>query len=356
MAKSLIARFTFHPWLRRFTTTYCNMFPDCKTALELKNEVDSLSVTDDSTDLLDLFLDSFSHCHKELKERKAEIIADPKCQFMHYLELSHVWGKASKEQRDAVWKGLIGGWLIVEIVIRIPPAVMIGLESEVRMHMKATDGKVPTFDKDRFKRSAGAILEGMSDGDVVKLTQFFWEFIISPDSPIKDVIPVEFHHWIDSGLDLVKTPEGQEMLLGHVNPAIRHLTAGIDEEALETGDGTADAPDVPETVERKRSPGPTAEQIAKARTERSRLLGRIVDMFANSIGDNAESIRMMLHSSTSPSETLAKMFGALVRNFATPGFLGSFARKRTPEEVKEEEDAEMLSLFGSSFLSTERKG
>ena len=326
MAKVMIARMMFNPYMKRFLNEYCDNFPQCEhTRKQLKQVMDDYgSDPEYETHIMDLFLNSFVPFEKQLKRRDLALLAEEKCEFLHHMEINRIWTPTlDEEAKNHIWDYLIGAYLIVEILVRVPAHVMQEIEGMMKRHY--THVLNDEFDKAAFREAAERILLTLDDKEIECMTNYMWEFVTSDSTPIYVMIPEKYRDMAGHVFSTVKTEEGRKLFLDQLNPVITEIKARVGDTELDAHYG--DSP------EKKLSP----EQEKK---EKARVISHVLDVMTELIAKNKDAIKNIM---TNPVESMQILL--------TQAIIPSLTRRRqaktkSPEELKRLRELEDRELFG----------
>lgn len=384
MARNLIAQCTFNPFMRKFLTRYLTWFPSCAPARDLLRVLEDLSGADaDHCAILDMFLESMAPHEKALKQKDSKLFFKEECEFLRYLELSRIWQQKPEltaERKTEIWKGLTGAYLVVEILVRIPPPIMAQLEDVLRRNYSTISEDRP-FDEKQFETTAQEILLSLQDRDIKRITKFFWEFCTCDFTPIMDLIPVEYHVQTGAVLDICRSPESKQFLLSKIGPVIEDIKDKVgpsgdldrfeegaeslfdDEDDEDDGEGDdeddeddydddekdfKEGKDARESKEEKLS---DAEAL-KVKTERARILTHVVKVFSGAISKNRDRIKdMMANPAANMGHLLASLTSSFV-GFVSRSSSSSAPAPKTKEELKRERERDDVELFGSTLFAS----
>jgi hypothetical protein len=361
MALQFLSRAIWNSYIHTFITQYCDNFPElthANTVLKdtltklleknLKMQMREVSASDDEksdpeTDeddrqelviISQMFIDSFRPFADRLKACDEGLLAESKCVFLQHLQINRKWwnGALDDADKDEIWKFLNGAYLILEIFVCTPPAIMRKLETMVGELFDKVVRKKKEFVKSEFTAAAKTILHDIKTDDIHNMTEYFWEFITSKFTPIYALVPESYHTKIVWLLKAVQLKSGREYLMSHISPLVEDVkkrvgktSLGLDEKEgkiIYDDDLKGDGED-------------TKEKIKK---EKERILECIIDAIADVLAKNKGLLKKIVDN---PAEGMSLLMGALVPVMA--GFVdiaksdhGSEEETKRAQDEKEE--------------------
>lgn len=255
-----------------------------------------------------LFLDSFRPYAHLLKTRNIELLKKRDCMFIKYLELNKVWTtKMTEEDHNDIWSILNGAYLILELIVCTPPAIMERLEMMISNLFTQVVVEKQDFVKEEFTANANIILRDLDQASITKMTDYFWEFITSKNTPIFAIVEDKrYHKIIDPIIKAIQSDAGRKIIAGHMAPLVDDIknrvgdtiikydekgnSLGFDDEAAITG------------VE-------TTEIKEMRNKEKERILSCVIDALAEIISKNKTMLRDMLDH---PAKGMEKLLSGIV--------------------------------------------
>lgn len=290
---------------------------------------------------MEMFLESFKPFEKRLKSRDLTLLAEESCVFLHHLEINRIWTPSlDPALQEHIWRYLIGGYMIVEILVRVPEHIMAEIETMMRTHYQTV--LKDEFDKVGFRAAAESILINIEDKNVEELTSYMWEWVISDDTPIYHLIPPQYHELAKQVFDACKTPEGRKLFLDQLSPVIEDIKGRVGDTTLDydfLDGGEGDEGDEEERKERK-------PRLSKAeeRKEKHRIISHVLDVMTEAISRNKDSLKNIM---SKPVETIQALFA----NTIIPSLTAAKIVRVDPEEFKRQRDKENEDLFGTPSSS-----
>lgn len=335
MAKLLIAKGVFNRFLGEFLEAYCKKYPQIASAQQLLSALKSTCAQ--SAVMLDMYLDSFRNLSIRLKAKDETLLLNEQCLVLRYLQLSHYWTQWTTEEKEWIWTQLIGAYLTVELFERIPPKVMTDLEQVTRQNYLIITENKP-FDRESFSKTAQSILMGLEDEQIEGVTNYIWEFVTSPATPVYSLVAPQHHSLVTLVLQTCRSEEGKQMLMERIAPYIDdiktrvgHTTYGLDEdEATEDESKRAAAAMDPEVIQQRKK-------------EKLRVLSHVVDVFSEAIDKNKDAIKNIM---TKPTESLQSLFVTIFPALTR----ASAPVPRTAEQIREEAERDDVQLFGTMTI------
>ena len=277
-----------------------SIFQECvHTRDNLKRVVDDLDA-DNANYIMDLYLASFTPFEKRLKSRDETLFAEESCEILQHLQINSVWTPdLDEEAKTQIWNYLIGGYLIAEIMIRLPPKVMNEIEA---MIMRQFNNVIQDdFDKSQFKGAAENIILNLDDDDIQLLVNYMWEFVTSDATPVYCLIPENFHLVARAVFENCKTEDGRQTFLTQIMPMIDDLKTkvGADSKMFDfntpaAAEDAARAGEV-ETAEKK---------TERERKEKQRMVSHVLNVMTELISKNKDMIRNITRN---PAETISTL-------------------------------------------------
>lgn len=334
----------FNPFMQMFLDEYCEDYPECVHA---KNELKSLldGLTDDTaTEIMELFLDSFRQFEARLKARDDTLFAERSCEFVHHLEINRIWWEPplDAESKERIWQFLIGGYLIAEIVSRLPKKVLDDIEAMIKQNwgsLVASDD----FNKEQFKQVAESaatnIMLDLSEDDIKVLMEYLVEFVTSDATPIFHLMPPEVRPILRHlfGNFRGKSDADRQQLIQRVMPLMEkaQTSLGIDSSMLEL------PPELSAMAEQQ--PPPNSEE---SKRQRNQMVKHMIRVITELFGKHREAIRNL---SKNPAESLASLrtlvTDTLLPTALLPATQGDAQEKKANARQKRRQEEE-LELFG----------
>lgn len=338
----VIAQTMFNPFMQMFLDEYCEDYPECTHA---KNELKSLldGLTDETaTEVMELFLDSFRPYAARLKARDDTLFAERSCEFVQHLEINRIWWNPplDAESKERVWQFLIGGYLIAEIVSRLPKKVLDDIETMIKQNLGSLVA-ADDFNKEQFKEVAESaatnIMLDLSDDDIKVLMEYLWEFITSDATPIFHLMPPEVRPFLRHlfGNFNGKSDAERQQMIKKLMPVMEKVktTVGIDSAMLEL------PPELNLTAEQQ--PPPNSEENKR---QRNQMVKHMLHVITELFGKHREAIRNLTKN---PAESLASL-RSLVTDTLLPTMTStqSDAQEKKANVKQQRRQEEELELFG----------
>lgn len=385
MAFEFVCRLMWNPYMLTFMDSYCKLFPELLYAQDIKrrlarlvqhaqadnifkNEDKDVSIREisirdvrDAKDIRDIkeekkrpnykqigemFLNSFKPFHDRIKKCDETIFPDKRCEFARYLELNSKWWpkpgtdktELVKQDKEDIWHYFNGGYLILEIFVHTPETVIRDLEGLIQDHYNRIVREKKEFDKDKFKKSAYDVLDKLETKNLTTLTKYIRDYIVSPYTPIYDLLPPTYHNKIHTFCSIIKSESGQRFFMSQFAPLMERVKKKVPDSMIEIDDeGNVKYGD-----ELKDN---NPENIEKRKKERQRLLMGIVDVLAEVIDENKDNLARL---SEDPDKGITSILSGVIN---AVGSMSAVGRTLSLEEEKKE-NYKNERLFGSSAITS----
>ena len=230
-----ICRSVLNNYLLSFLQGYCDEYTECTCAretllktiveLEKKKEDNAFCEKHKSRDIAgigQMFINSFRPYSEKLKQCDDSIF-DENNIFIQHLQLQQVWQKMLPEQKQTVWNYLNGAYLILEIFVLLPEAILNNLTDIISLHFHQVFSLKKDFQKEQFKEDLKEIIRTLEDRDLKKIALYLWEFINSTNSPLYGLIDEKFHNKLHLLLSIAKTENGRAWIFTKFNHFIQSV-------------------------------------------------------------------------------------------------------------------------------------
>lgn len=311
---------------------------------ESDDESDTLQVrqtknnnrTIQATAIAKLFLKTFSTFEKRLKENDEKLVKDPKCVFFAHLQLSVIYPTFSKHDKVKFWKFINGAYLILEMFNIIPYKTLMDIETLVKKIYEEVIVNKREMTKKVINDELLFVLNQLSMDKIQQISDFLWDFVMSENTPLPDLVPSEFRMPLRVGIRVLRRDDGKEMFVGKMDKYIKPLKDKIE------SDGKIK---LEETTLETFSKLSEEEQ----KTEKKRLLSIVVDMLSSILGENRETFNTIMSDPRASVVILAEKYGNQARDL----FL-SFVAGESEDNEEELEEKKNRHLKGALKL-THRK-
>lgn len=284
-----------------------------------------------------------SKCQK-LKSKSIILFKDPSCLFFRHLQIASVWNHWTIEEKNNFWKWLNGVYLIVQIFHILPATTLIQLQNIIRGLYQSCMVEKQQFNKAQFLEDSKKIIHNLKIDEVTKMTNYFWEFVLSEDTPIFDLMPIKYHDHLKIGLDIVQSDLGRKMLLSQMQPVLKNF-----EKKLEGSGITVSQEDGTLNIVANDSNNEDEE-----RAKKEHLLVSVVEVVASVLEEHDDVVQEILSNPSNGLFVFGREFGPKIIDFMktwtlkkiADGVQGKVKSEETLKKERQEKEDRFLPGMG----------
>jgi hypothetical protein len=285
-----------------------------------------------------LFMHSFRPHAARLKRCDETLIREPTCTFLRHMEIRTKWmapaaGAApaaktlSDEDKKDVFHWLNYMYLVCEMFVVCPEPVMRKLEVLIGGLFYKVVTLKQKFNKAEFLVGAKGIMADLNQETVTVLTDYFWEFIISPFTPILALTPEKHHKILKPLLKGVQDEKSRSILMGEIAPLVSKVTSRVGHTDLAYNEDGGKLGFTGELA------GDSKEARDKQTKEKERILEHIIDAVAEVLDENKDLVnRLMAEPENGLSLLMVKLAPIVFK------MIGLGGGASDEEEIKQREE------------------
>lgn len=337
-AKDFICGALWNHQAQAFLKKWCQTFPELdyakKRLLEVLNQViisEDMRHPDVSK-VANIFMDSFSKpgFKQMLKECNIQLLKEKDCSFLRAIEVTRIWKQLTPAFKDELWMFLNSGYLMLEIFVNVPDTVIEKFERIIKQVNSRVIVNREPFNKQEFIEQCKDLIHDLDMRDVYKLTEYFWEFIISEYSPVKSYVPADYKEYYEDFVSMINNPTGRDFILQKIQPAIGIVKNKIGDKVSIVIDEKEGIIDYGEELK-----GESKEAEQKRREAKEQVLIAVVDVIGELLAKNEGLVQNLVQN---PTEAMPQLL-----------------KKAMPYFIKMIKDYTLKMLMGNDRHEKERK-
>jgi hypothetical protein len=278
---------------------------------------------------------------KQLKEKDRGLLTNRFCIFLRHLQIVSVWNKIwSKQDKQEFWKWLNGTYLLVQVFHVIPAKTLENLQMIVRELHQSMVVEKKSFNKVKFTQDCELVIQDLKIDQVNNMSNFFWQFVVSEDTPISSLVPPEHRGMIEKAIQFLKNSDGQQILMDRMSPFVSEFKNRLSGTGIEidTETGQINVNDNARTG--KEMVMMTEEEKyqmeEKEKASKRHLLHSIIDMVASIIEKHKGIVKQLIDDPQNALQVIKTEFGPMIMDMVTQAALRGMGLNKTEDELKQE--------------------